>query len=143
MQMWKNSAIPMTSTIGPMLATIATRIRPRRATFLTMSSDMKTWTTTATGGQIPLMETYGTRALMRAGLRIATGTGPGSIRGDGPGSMRNPGATLRFTMAAGCRLADVGDGFRDRWKFGRSMRLLSSCLWAEAAASAAIWDGSH
>src|SRR5580700_11270004 len=99
--------------------------------------------TTAIGVRIQATETSGTRMWPQVGPLIARVTGRGSIPGDGLGWMTNPGATLPFIMAGGCRFEDAGAGCRDHRKCGRFTRPLWLFSWAVGAGSAATWDGSR
>ena len=94
--------IPMTSTIGPRTAIIATTIPVRRSICRTMWSAMRISMTTATGATMATTATSGfPTGLKLAGLLTTPATGrgfrPGAIRG----SMTRPGVMLRSTTDAG------------------------------------------
>src|SRR5580704_5765400 len=99
--------------------------------------------TMATGSRLPTTATSGIRESLLDGLRIMTGTGPGSIPGAGLGWTMRAGDMRPSTTVVGPFSVDGGDGFPGRVKSAPFMRPLWSHSLAADSPPARPSRGSH
>src|SRR6202041_2943064 len=106
----------MIGTAGIAIATEPSRTPRARAEPIATTRARRILIPTAVGQRFPITGKCGFLTWLRDGHLIAGVAGCGSPFSVGHGFLMSRGAGLPITMAAGCPMARVGRGGRDRWR---------------------------